>query len=216
MSEPFSDSIVIAPFVHTSACPEELNNSIWSNVPRILIGHYWSGNPAPVERHAKAQLCWNDESLNVRFVCQQHEPLVIASNPITNRKTLLLWERDVCEIFIAPDPLNPRHYFEFEAAPTGEWVDLDIQITPAGKDTTWNFESGMSVAVEIGDTSVTIGMKIPWSRSIPRPEAGDEWLVNLFRCIGPESESRYLAWRPTRTPEPNFHVPQAFGRLCFK
>jgi len=78
----------------------------------------------------------------VRFVCSQHEPLVVATNPVTHQKTLLLWERDVCEIFIAPDPLNPGRYFEFEAAPTGEWVDLGIILTPAGRKTAWDFASG--------------------------------------------------------------------------
>ena len=31
-----------------------------------------------------------------------------------------------------------------------------------------------------------------------------------------DAPDRYLAWRPTHTPEPAFHVPEAFGELCFK
>ncbi len=37
---------------------------------------------------------------------------------------------------------------------------------------------------------------------------------NLFRCIGVGNE-RYLAWQPTGTPEPLFHVPEAFGWIQF-
>jgi hypothetical protein len=62
---------------------------------------------------------------------------------------------------------------------------------------------------------VTIGLRIPWSEKIPKPQRGEEWRVNLFRCVGPESEQRYLAWQPTETSQPNFHVPEAFGWLRF-
>jgi len=58
-------------------------------------------------------------------------------------------------------------------------------------------------------------MTIPWSKRIPKPKCGDEWKANLFRCVGPDEATRYLAWRPTRTPEPNFHVPEVFGVLRF-
>jgi len=161
------------------------------------------------------RICWSDEALHVRFVCNQHEPLVVSAEPKTDRKTLGLWDRDVCEIFVAPNPETPQRYFEFEAAPTGEWVDLGIVITPESRETDWEFRSGMSAAAGVSEREVKIGMTIPWSASIPTPNRGDLWLVNLFRCVGPEAPDRYLAWRPTHTPEPAFHVPEAFGPLQF-
>ena len=36
--------------------------------------------------------------------------------------------------------------------------------------------------------------------------------VGLFRMEG-EKPRKYLAWRPARTPRPNFHVPEGFGAL---
>lgn len=206
---------VIAPFVNSSISGD-LNSSLWKDVPVNGIRHFWSGDPAPASRHAEAQVCWTEDALNVRFVCRQEEPLVVAANPVRNQKTLRLWERDVCEVFIAPDLLDPTRYFEFEAAPTGEWVDLGIVMTPDGRETDWDYKSGMSVVTDVDESSVTIGVQIPWSSSIPKPECETRWRVNLFRCVGPESESRYLAWQPTRTPEPSFHVPEAFGWLHFK
>jgi hypothetical protein len=140
----------------------------------------------------------------VRFVGNQHEPLVVSAAPQTDRKTLGLWDRDVCEIYIAPNADEPWRYFEFEAAPTGEWVDLSIVLTAEGRHTDWDFYSGL-----------TVGMRVPWSSSIPKPKVNERWLINLFRCVGPEAPERYLAWRPTKTPEPNFHVPEAFGPLHF-
>ena len=206
---------VIAPYLSSPLPDNDLDSSIWDDVAPIKITHYWSGHEAPEQKYAQAQVCWSEEALHVRFVCNQHEPLVVSSNPVTHEKTIGLWERDVCEIFVAPDPMNPNRYFEFEAAPTGEWVDLGILITPSGKETDWSFQSGMSVAARVQRERVTISMRIPWSERIPKPQRAEVWRVNLFRCVGPELEQRYLAWQPTETSQPNFHVPEAFGWLRF-
>jgi len=188
----------------------------WQDCQPIAIRHYWSGEPAPPARHAEARICWSNEALHVRFVGVQQEPLIVAENPRTDQKTLGLWDRDVCEIFLAPDAAHPERYFEFEAAPTGEWIDLGIAVTPTGRETDWDFVSGLTTTAKLDAEQLTIGMKIPWSEAIPKPAAGDVWRVNLFRCVGPEAPERYLAWLPTRTPEPNFHVPEVFGSLRFE
>ncbi|HKE60012.1 MAG TPA: carbohydrate-binding family 9-like protein [Pyrinomonadaceae bacterium] len=215
MMELLPNEIVIAPRVQSSLSVDDLLNSNWDKASAVAITQLWSGQKASASRHAVAQICWSAAALHVRFIGQQNEPLVVNPNPVTDRKTLGLWDRDVCEIFIAPDSANPQRYFEFEAAPTGEWVDLGIVITPAGRETEWDYASGMQTHAIVEPNRIVIGMKIPWSDQILEPTVGDEWPVNLFRCIGPDEATRYLAWRPTRTPEPNFHVPGAFGWLKF-
>lgn len=194
---------------------DDFESEVWERCEPVTIAHLWSGQTAPVERQAEARICWSDEALHVRFVCNQNEPLVVSAEPKTVHKTLGLWERDVCEIFVAPDPATPERYFEFEAAPTGEWVDLGIVLTSEGRETDWEYRSGMKAAAGVTERGLKIGITIPWSDSIPKPDRGDMWLVNLFRCVGPEAPERYLAWRPTHSPEPNYHVPEAFGPLRF-
>ena len=187
----------------------------WDSCQPVRIEHYWSGEAAPASRHAEVRICWTDEALHARYVCEQHEPLVVSANPQTDVKTIGLWDRDVCEIYLAPDAKHPERYFEFEAAPTGEWIDLGIVVTPSGRETDWEYHSGMTTTSELRPEQLIVEIRIPWSESIPKPEKGDVWGVNLFRCVGPEAPERYLAWRPTRTPEPNYHVPEAFGLLRF-
>ena len=206
---------MFAEYVETPLGVDDFENEAWQRCRPVTIAHQWSGEPAPVERHAEARICWSAEALHVRFVGNQYEPLVVSADPRTDRKTLGLWDRDVCEIFIAPDADEPSRYFEFEAAPTGEWVDLGIVLTPEGRQTDWDFESRMSASAAVEERRIKVVITIPWSDSIPKPDEGDSWLVNLFRCVGPEGPQRYLAWRPTKTPEPNFHVPEAFGPLHF-
>lgn len=203
---------------HTAVdlAPAQLDHPAWGQSDRIAISRYWSGEAAPASRHAEARIVWSEAALHVRFVCPQQEPLVVSPNPQTATKTLGLWDRDVCEIFIAPDPAEPTTYFEFEAAPTGEWVDLAIRTTSTGRDTDFNFHSGMTTAARINTEGIVIAMRIPWSEKIPQPQPEERWRVNLFRCVGSDPTRGYLAWRPTYAPEPSFHSPEAFGWLVFK
>ena len=188
----------------------------WARARPAQITRYWSGAEAPPGRHAEARVVWDDKALSVRFVYRQAEPFVISAAPILERKTMGLWERDVCEVFIAPDPHRPERYFEFEAAPTGEWIDLAIVWRPTERETDWDYRSGMQAAARVEKDLVTIVLRAPWTAFGRAPRAGDRWRVNFFRCAGKDPTRGYMAWRPTRTPEPNFHVPQAFGELKFK
>jgi len=186
----------------------------WTQAQPIHITRTWSGEDAPASRHAEARIIWTPVALWVRFDARQTEPLVVNPEPHTTSKTIGLWDRDVCEIFIAPHPERPDRYFEFEAAPTGEWVDLAVNLTPEGRETDRQFHSGMTTSARIAAEQLTITIGIPWSDFIPQPQPGDKWRANLFRCIG-KGDERYLAWQPTYTAVPNFHVPEVFGWLEF-
>jgi Carbohydrate family 9 binding domain-like len=207
---------IVATYASRPLSESDFENEIWQKCQPVTIDHYWSGEPASASRHAEARICWSNDALHVRFVAAQQEPLRVAGDPRTDKKTLGLWDRDVCEIFLAPHPEDPSRYFEFEAAPNGEWVDLGITLTASGRVTDWDFASGFTTAARVEQDQLLIGMRIPWSDVLPQPERGTVWRVNLFRCVGPESPSRYLAWLPTKTEEPNFHVPEAFGWLRFE
>lgn len=206
--------IIPAHYVQSDLTANELEHPEWTNAQPIQITRRWSGEDAPASRHAQARIIWTPEALWVRFEARQTEPLVVNAQPQTETKTIGLWDRDVCEIFLAPDAERPERYFEFEAAPTGEWVDLAINQKPEGRETDRDFHSGMTTAARIAAEQLTITMRIPWTNAIPQPQPGDKWRVNLFRCIG-EGDERYLAWQPTFTPVPNFHVPEVFGWLEF-
>src|SRR5206468_4402793 len=123
--------------------------------------------------------------------------------------------RDVCEIFIAPDKDEPNKYFEFEIAPTGEWVDLSIVMSGAERQTDWTYKSGMKSSAQIEPDQIIMAIQIPWKAFGSRPQARDIWVGNLFRCVGSGPTRGYLAWQPTNTPRPDFHVPRRFGELYF-
>jgi hypothetical protein len=195
--------------------PIAWDDSEWDSARPVHITQMWSGDPAPAPRHSEARILWTNHSLLVRFVCRQEEPLVVCPTPKTGAKTVKLWDRDVCEIFVAPQSETPNRYFEFQASPAGEWIDIEISLTAEGRKTDLEFQSGMKSAATILPKQTIITIAIPWSSRLPKPNVDDVWRVNLFRCIG-SGDERYLAWQPTLTSEPNFHVPSAFGRLKFR
>jgi Carbohydrate-binding family 9 len=193
----------------------DLVHDFWQIAEPVLLDKYWSGVAAANGRHAEARLIFTSAALLVRFECKQSESLIINDKLFLTEKTRNLWENDVCEAFIAPDPEIPEKYLEFEAAPTGEWLDLKIHQQTGKRETDWGYDSGMETAAEVRPDSFIIAMRLPWEAFGKRPVAGDKWRGNLFRCVGSGPDRGYLAWQPTFTPEPNFHVPKAFGSFEF-
>ena len=193
----------------------EFDNENWKKAEKISIENYWSGEKANAGRHATAKLLWSDNALYVRFEANQTEPLVVSETPDLKSKTIGLWDRDVCEIFVAPNPSELNKYFEFEIAPTGEWIDLAICQLPEKRETDFNYNSEMKSAAKIGDDKILTAIKIQWKAFGKTPKANDVWKGNLFRCIGSGETRGYLAWQATKTEQPNFHVPELFGELKF-
>lgn len=215
MSSDYANTNVIEARYASGVAASDFEHAAWAAAGAAPLARYWSGAEAPLERRAEARLVWDDEGLVARFVCRQAEPLNVSAAPRLDAKTIGLWERDVCEVFITPETAEIARYFEFEAAPTGEWLDLALRLRPAGRETDWHFRSGMQAAARCADGLLTVGMRLPWRGLGRAPRAGERWRINLFRCVGAGAERGYLAWQPTHTPEPSFHVPEKFGWVRF-
>jgi len=103
-------------------------------------------------------------------------------------------------------------YKEFEVAPNGMWIDLDI--SPSGRA---DLKSGLTRSVHVDELtrSWVAEMAIPMKTITTKFDPGVVWRANFYRVEGRAEPRQYLAWQPTYTPQPNFHVPQAFGTLRF-
>ena len=194
---------------------QEINSKSWEKAKDVVVDKYWSGESAPDTRQFKARLLWSNTALYVRFEANQAEPLIVSETPNLKTKTRGLWDRDVCEIFVAPKKADFRHYFEFEIAPNGEWIDLGIYQMPDKRETNWDYSSGVQSKSVIGKGKVWMALKIEWKAFGKAPQAGDVWMGNIFRCIGKDPTRGYLAWQPTGTKEPSFHVPEKFSDFEF-
>lgn len=193
----------------------DFDDRVWSRAVPVQIGHEWQGSEAPPELATEARIVWSERGLSIGYQCRYTELDVDEYFNVTEERHAL-WDRDVCEAFIrSPIEPHPRSYREFEVAPTGQWCDLLVDRSRMWHD--WEWRSGMTTFARIDpQTGVwLVAMAIPWEAFGCRPAAGEIWHANLFRISRLHGERRYLAFSPTLTDTPNFHVAEAFVELEF-
>lgn len=191
------------------------DHDAWGAASPIRIDRLWSGAAAPAGLATTARLLWTASDLWVGFTCHYTE-LDVDDAPDPAVERVGLWERDVAELFVrsAHEP-HAASYKEFEVAPTGQWCDLAIHQPRVDVD--WRWQSGMRTAgaIDVETATWNAVMQIPFASLGGRPLAGDVWHANLFRIARVGGERQYLAWAPTGTPAPDFHVPARFLPLVF-
>lgn len=200
-------------------------HSEWLDVSPVRITRLWNGKPATSEfedgwsNSTEVKALWNASHLIFHFLCSFSElnvrPELGQGGPIDR-----LWEYDVAEAFIRPSGFE--EYFEYEVSPLGQWLDVHIIRPRIEVDFRW--QSCMEVDVHLDRASMiwTACLAVPFASmqgsaggKVGSVTAGDIWRANFFRAAGSPVNREYLAWRPTLTPEPDFHVPAAFGNLIF-
>jgi hypothetical protein len=186
--------------------------SEWESADPVSFSHDWQGKNEDPARSTEARLLWNEQDLYVRFCCR-YRSLDVQPDADPDGRRDYLWERDVAEVFLQCDRFGQKHYKEFEVAPNGYWLDLDI--TPQGL---CHIASGMRSSVKLDESKKewTGELAIPLQAVTDRFDPAHTWRVNFFRCEGLDTHRFYSTWQPTHTPEPQFHVPGVFGILRFQ
>jgi hypothetical protein len=162
---------------------------------------------------------WTDSDLYLLFRCP-YKDLNLFLPAKNDAARVNLWDRDVVEMFLGDDWTNIRHYREFEIAPTGDWIDLAIDLDHQSYDHSWR--SGWKTDARIDrDARVWYAAaRIPL-RSVTQTKVvpGTRWRMNLYRIegLGPDSQRHFMCWQPTcvQNRDPN-HVPENFGTLVFE
>lgn len=187
-------------------------SSAWEQAAPIRFDADWQGENADPERSTEARLLWTTTALYIKFVARYRE-LSVFSDAAPNGRRDRLWDRDVAEVFLQPDPSHLRRYKEFEVSPNGFWIDLDID-----NGGLQDLKSGLHRRISINESTKTwtAGLAIPMKSLLPLFDPHAVWRVNFYRVEGPSEPRFYSAWRPTNTPQPNFHVPELFGYLKFE
>ena len=183
----------------------------WAAAPPLRFSADWQGLHADPERETEVRVLWTPEHLHLKFVARYRSITVFPDADARGWRDHL-WERDVCEVFLQSDPAHAG-YKEFEVSPNGFWIDLDI--APGEKR---DLQSGLRRRVKIdeADRRWRAELDLPMKSLTQRFDAGATWRLNFFRVEGAAEPRFYSAWQPTRTPQPNFHVPEAFGKLAFR
>ena len=183
----------------------------WSQAGATTFCADWQSRNADPARQTEVRILWTPAMLYLRFACRYRDLFVFDDSDPNGRRDHL-WDRDVAEAFLQPDPSRPRYYREFEVSPNGMWIDLDV--FPGGIS---DLKSGLHRSVWLDRDSHTWAAEL----AIPMPaltahfDPAAIWRANFYRVEGNKEPRFYSAWQPTNSPQPNFHVPEAFGYLRF-
>jgi len=205
----------------------------WQSAQPVRFDADWQGRDSDPALETDVRVLWSPATLYLRFACRYRELFVFEDSDPNGRRDHL-WDRDVAEAFLQPDyvALEVDHvapdalirggrdegvrpymfYKEFEVAPNGMWIDLDI--SPSGLA---DLQSGLTRSVQVDERrrNWVAEMAIPMKAITAKFDPSAVWRANFYRVEGRAEPRQYMAWQPTRTPQPNFHVPQAFGTLRF-
>jgi alpha-galactosidase len=186
--------------------------SSWNKADAISFDYDWQGrNPRPALA-TEVRLLWTPDTLYLRFL-SKYQALNTYSDARNDGWRDELWERDVAETFLQPDESDPFKYKEFEVAPNGFWIDLDI--SHGAKQ---ELRSGLKRRVVLDEKTRTwtAELAIPMKSLTASFDANHPWRVNFYRVEGNVEPRFYSAWSPTESAKPNFHVPSKFGTLVFR
>ena len=205
-------SEIVVPFIDRDFALDVSHSAEqWRTANPISFCTDWQGNSPDPDRETKVWALRSPQNLYLRFECRYRELFVFDDSDPNGRRDHL-WDRDVVEAFLQPDPAQERYYREFEVSPNGMWVDLDI--FPGGLR---DLKSGLQRSVFRDEKSRTwtAELAIPLKSLTAKFDPLAIWRANFYRVEGRKEPRAYLAWQATNTPTPNFHVPQAFGKLRF-
>jgi alpha-galactosidase len=183
----------------------------WQAATPAIFCQDWRGNNPDAARQTQVRILWTPSTLYLRFECRYRELFVFEDSDASGRRDQL-WDRDVAEAFLQPDPARLRYYKEFEVSPNGMWIDLDI--FPEGRR---DLGSGLrhSAWLDRERHVWAAELAIPIQALTAKFDPTAIWRANFYRVEGPREPRFYSAWQPTNTAQPNFHVPAAFGKLLF-
>jgi putative heme-binding domain-containing protein len=134
---------------------------------------------------------------------------------------------DCVEIFIAPDPANPKNYYTWEINAIGTvlnrnrsaWYTGGPTWEPVGVEHKTTFHGAEKKDENPADDHWIVELKIPlhnFARDAAHtpPLDGDQWRLNVNR-IGGITNPQLSSWSPIPPPLKSFHSPEAFGTVTF-
>jgi alpha-galactosidase len=195
----------------------DLDKGVWRLVPHATFDHNYTGDKRYPKLKTEVASLWSDKYVYFAFWCKYSE-LSVYQGEDPAKERWELWERDVVEVFINPEPGKVNHYYEFEVAPNNQWLDLEIDLDKKPfNDAGWN--SGFEHAVRIDEKQHVwmCEMRIPLNVMKAHLAPGAQWRGNFYRAegSGPDEQRSLLAWSTVPPQEEAFHNPSRFGIIRF-
>ena len=215
----YSSSIVaIAKRAARDFSPDgNLSKEVWKRAKWVEFDHDVSGKSSHPTAATHVSAVWTDQSVYFAFWCR-YDSLNVYQGEDSATERWELWNRDVAEVFLNPQPERISHYYEFEVAPNNQWIDLEIEKkNNPFNDASWNSGFEHATRIDSANHVWTAEIRIPLSAMNAKSiHPGTNWRVNFFRAAGQggDQQRMFLAWSTIPNGH-TFHVPSRFGILRF-
>ena len=184
----------------------------WKTAAPVTFATDWSG--VATARSTRVRAAWGKSALYLLWDVEDTSVLADETRPVETEREKL-YEEDCVELLLAPDPAERTRYFEVEVGPLGHFLDLSVDRRTNKSDVAWSSAPEIATRVDRAHHHVTIEVALRAPEIVKALKAGAQLPLGLYRMDG-KGPRLYLAWSPTRTPKPNFHVPEAFGTLLLE
>ncbi len=215
-----SHSHFISRFVTQDFVPDgDLTKPAWGAVSWVEVERDAFNRVKFPQSATEIASLWTPAYVYFAYRCK-YNTLNLYDSKDTSKDFWELWERDVVEVFLNPEPKRIRHYYEFEVAPNNLWIDLEINLDkkPFG-NAQWDSGYEHATHIDAKNHVWTCEMRIPVAavNEMKPLEANAEWRLNFFRCDGEEKETqrRFISWSPVHNDTHSFHAPWSFGVIRF-
>jgi hypothetical protein len=193
----------------------DLAKDVWKQAEPAKFDQDASGKSHYPEIATGVACLWTESYIYFGF-SGRYESLNVYEGEDAKAERWKLWERDVVEVFLNPQPERVNHYYEFEVAPNNQWIDLEIDKTKEPfNDASWNSGFAHATRIDAKNHIWTAEMRIPLSSmNVAAIHPGMEWRANFFRAAGSggDEHRKFVVW--SVIPEgKTFHVPARFGIL---
>ena len=173
-----SKSHTTSDFVGEDFVPDgNLDKPVWRGASWVKIDHD-AFNPVTFPQSATdiASL-WTGAYVYFAFRCK-YTTLNLFEGKDPSKDFWTLWERDVVEIFLNPQPERMRHYYEFEVAPNNLWIDLEIDLDkkPSG-NAQWDSGFEHATRIDAKNHVWTCELRIPVAALNWNEAAGGQYRV---------------------------------------
>lgn len=187
-------------------------DAAWRSASAVAWDTDWSGASRGVR--TTARLGWDPTALYALFELEGADVNVDASRPVGVERERL-YEEDCVELFVGTDAADRSRYFELEVGPLGHFLDVAIDRGGKRSDVAWSSRAEIATKVDRPARRVVVEVAVRAPEIVKALRAGARLPLALYRMEG-KAPRLYLAWSPTRTPRPNFHVPERFGELLLE
>jgi hypothetical protein len=187
---------------HVASAPElntDPRSTTWSHAASAWIEKDCTQQIGYPKLKTEVRAFWTDSDLYLLFISPYAE-LNLWLPADNSKDRLKLWDRDVVEFFLGDDWTDIGRYREFEIAPTGDWVDLAIDLNrkkgEANWDSGWQRQARIDEANHVWYAAARVPLK---SVSEQRAKAGTKWRANLYRIdgLGTDPQRHFLCWQET-------------------